>query len=85
MADDHAPRHADAFDLDSDEGLEAYLTDLHARRGVPERLRYPETDEDYDRMVAEAKSGGYISGEAVLAWMRSWGSDNELPPPKCGD
>ncbi|MGB9428315.1 MAG: ribbon-helix-helix protein, CopG family [Gammaproteobacteria bacterium] len=28
--------------------------------------------------------GKTVSGEAVHAWLRSWGSDNELPPPKSG-
>jgi len=35
--------------------------------------------------IADADAGRLISGEAVLAWLRSWGTENELPPPKCGD
>jgi predicted transcriptional regulator len=26
--------------------------------------------------------GNVASGESVHSWLRSWGSDNELPPPK---
>lgn len=28
--------------------------------------------------------GEVVSGEAVHAWLDSWGSSNELPPPKAG-
>ena len=33
----------------------------------------------------DVAAGRTVSGEAVLAWMRSWFTDTELPPPKCGD
>jgi len=33
-----------------------------------------------DRLV---KSGHYIKHEDVKAWLLSWGTDRELPPPKC--
>jgi predicted transcriptional regulator len=32
-------------------------------------------------LVAQGRT---VSGEAVHGWLRSWGSDNELPPPKSG-
>ncbi|WP_413992194.1 hypothetical protein ACMDCR_08950 [Labrys okinawensis] len=32
--------------------------------------------------VAEADKGIFISGEAVEAWVRSWDTENELPPPE---
>lgn len=32
--------------------------------------------------IAEADKGIFISEEAMMAWMRSWGTDNELPPPE---
>ena len=54
MADDHASAPRAAFDLDTDEGLSAYVADLHVRKGIPERLRYPQTPEEYDRMTQEA-------------------------------
>lgn len=86
MADDHAPSPRREFDLDTDEGLEAYMRDLETRRPVPESLRYPETDEEYDRMLeeveADVRAHGTIPLEKVEAWVRSWGSANELPRPE---
>ena len=82
MADDHAPARPEAPDLDTDEGQEAYLLDLAERRPIPERLRYPQTDEAYDRMVAEAEASGYVPLEKVKAWIESWGADHELPRPE---
>jgi predicted transcriptional regulator len=32
--------------------------------------------------VAEADKGVFISEEAMDAWIDSWGTDNELPPPE---
>jgi predicted transcriptional regulator len=29
--------------------------------------------------------GRVVSGEAVHAWLESWGDSNELPPPKVGE
>jgi len=34
---------------------------------------------------AEIAAGQGISHEAVKAWLRSWGSPDELPPPEAGD
>jgi predicted transcriptional regulator len=28
--------------------------------------------------------GRVVSGEAVAAWLQSWGTDKELSPPKAG-
>ncbi|MDP9104203.1 MAG: CopG family transcriptional regulator [Pseudomonadota bacterium] len=33
----------------------------------------------------DVAAGRVISGEAILAWLRSWGTENELPRPECGD
>jgi predicted transcriptional regulator len=45
---------------------------------------------DQERMLGEVrqadrqvKSGHYISHEDMKAWLLSWGTDRELPPPKC--
>ena len=45
---------------------------------------------DQGRMLAEirqagrqVKSGHYIKHEDMKAWLLSWGTDHELPPPKC--
>jgi predicted transcriptional regulator len=45
---------------------------------------------DQERMLAETrhgdrqtKSGHYIRHEDMKAWLLSWGTKHELPPPKC--
>ncbi len=45
---------------------------------------------DQERLLAEIrhadrhiKSGHYIRHEDVKAWLLSWGTDKELPPPRC--
>src|SRR3989441_8691207 len=45
---------------------------------------------DQERMLAETrqadrqvKSGHYIRHEDMKAWLLSWGTNRELPPPKC--
>jgi RHH-type transcriptional regulator, rel operon repressor / antitoxin RelB len=45
---------------------------------------------DQERMLAEArqadrqvKSGHYIKHQDMKAWLLSWGTDRELPPPRC--
>jgi RHH-type transcriptional regulator, rel operon repressor / antitoxin RelB len=45
---------------------------------------------DQERLMAETrqatrqvKSGHYIKHEDMKAWLLSWGTDHELPPPKC--
>ena|ERR1022692_240318 len=41
---------------------------------------------DQERMLAEirqVRSGHYVSHEDMKAWLLSWGTDRELPPPKC--
>ncbi len=45
---------------------------------------------DQERMLAETrqadrqvKAGHYIRHEDMKAWLLSWGTDRELPPPKC--
>lgn len=35
------------------------------------------------RALARAKAGGpFISNEDMMRWLESWGTENELPPPK---
>ena len=34
--------------------------------------------------MGSVAQGKVVSGQAVHAWMESWGSSNELPPPKVG-
>src|ERR1700686_4913853 len=45
---------------------------------------------DQERMLAEirqadreVKSGHYIKHEDMKAWLLSWGTDHESPPPRC--
>lgn len=45
---------------------------------------------DQERMLAEVrqadrqvKSGHYIRHEDMKAWLLSWGTAHELPPPRC--
>jgi predicted transcriptional regulator len=45
---------------------------------------------DQERLLAETrqasrqvKAGHYIKHEDMKAWLLSWGTDHELPPPKC--
>ncbi len=45
---------------------------------------------DQERMLADireanrqVKSGHYVRQEDMKAWLLSWGTDHELPPPKC--
>jgi predicted transcriptional regulator len=53
------------------DALESYLADQ-------ERLRA-----DLRFADGQLKSGHYISNEDMKAWLLSWGTKNELPPPKC--
>lgn len=45
-----------------------------------EQTRWQETLEAMDSVA----QGKVVSGDAVHAWLRSWGSTDELPPPKVG-
>jgi len=45
---------------------------------------------DQERISAEVrqaerqvKSGHYVPQDAMKAWLLSWGTDHELPPPRC--
>ena len=45
---------------------------------------------DHERMLAEirqagrqVRSGHYIKHQDMKAWLLSWGTDQELAPPKC--
>jgi predicted transcriptional regulator len=34
--------------------------------------------------LADAEAGRVVSHEEIARWLESWGTENELPPPKCG-
>ncbi|MCP3956251.1 MAG: CopG family transcriptional regulator [bacterium] len=33
--------------------------------------------------IADADAGRVVDHHAVAAWLESWGSEKELPPPRC--
>lgn len=37
------------------------------------------------RGLADAEAGRVISHEAMTRWLLSWGTDDPVPPPKCGE
>lgn len=37
------------------------------------------------RGLADAEAGRVISHEAMKRWLRSWGTDDPVPPPKRGE
>jgi predicted transcriptional regulator len=53
---------------------------------VPARDRTQTDDAEYlaavDEGLADAKAGRVVPYEKVRRWLLSWGTDNELPPPK---
>ena len=42
----------------------------------------PITKEDLEEANRLADEGVFVSAEKVREWMRSWGTENELPRPK---
>jgi predicted transcriptional regulator len=44
-----------------------------------------ELDAREQKAMADIDAGRFITHEAVVRWLKSWGTENELPPPKCGD
>ena len=52
----------------------------YLERQENEQLRWQETLKAMDSVA----QGKVISGEAVHTWLSSWGTANELPPPKAG-
>lgn len=56
---------------------------------APEFDLFEEIDDAEDeRAMEEAeqaiRDGRVISNEAMLRWIRSWNTPEELPPPRCG-
>lgn len=44
-----------------------------------------ELDARERKAMADMDAGRFITHEAVVRWLKSWGTADELPPPKCGD
>lgn len=42
----------------------------------------PDIEEDLRRLREFERTGEAVPLEEVKAWVRSWGTPNELPPPK---
>jgi len=38
-----------------------------------------------EHAMCEVRAGRFISNEAVIAWLASWGTDHPLPRPQVGD
>ena len=75
------------------ESVKADLERIAEERNVPENdivnealLRYIDDETDYlgaiDEALREAEAGIFISGDKVLDWIKSWGTENELPMPE---
>jgi predicted transcriptional regulator len=41
-------------------------------------------DHALEQAKADVSAGRVISHEAMVRWLRSWGTPDELPPPECG-
>lgn len=39
-------------------------------------------DQETREALAELEAGSLVDGDDVVAWLDSWGSDNELEPPR---
>ena len=77
-----------------EKSLEAMAGKLHRTKSwvINQALReYMERQEleqarwqDTVKAMEAAALGKVVSGESVHAWLKSWGSDHELPAPKVG-
>jgi predicted transcriptional regulator len=59
-----------------------------AREAIEDYVAREEAKERFNQDALQAwqnfqETGVYIAGDDVLAWVESWGSDQELAPPKC--
>lgn len=83
-----------SFRLDDDlqEKLDATAERLRPSRGwiINEALRqYIEREERKQQMleeteeaIADIQAGRVVSGEEVMKWLETWGTDNETPAPE---
>ncbi len=79
---------------DVESGLEAMADKLHRSKSwvinqaVREFLERQEQEQtrwhETLKAMESVAQGRVVSREAVHAWLRSWGTDSELPPPKAG-
>jgi predicted transcriptional regulator len=73
---------------DIEASLERLAEERHVKKDeiVSEALtRYIDDETDYraavDQALEEAEAGVFISGDKILDWIKSWGTENELPMP----
>lgn len=75
-------------------GIKKRLTKLAKTSGRSSNFLISDAVESYisdqERMLADirqadrqVKAGHYIKHEDMKAWLLSWGTDREVPPPKC--
>ena len=74
-------------DLKSAIEEEAQRLDLSAAQVITRAVRthldaQTARREAIEAAFAEADKGEFVSSEAMLAWVNSWGSENELPMPE---
>jgi predicted transcriptional regulator len=62
-----------------------YVSAMLARKPDPTEIDAAAEDAEDDAAMAEYEADGGISNTAVMAWVRSWGTDRELSPPEVGD
>ncbi|MBL8581994.1 MAG: hypothetical protein JNL61_07195 [Rhizobiaceae bacterium] len=69
-------------DLDFEEGGDPSFADGADSDYASFLRRSPAERRLLKQRIAEADKGVFISGEAMHRWIESWGTENELPPPK---
>jgi predicted transcriptional regulator len=59
---------------------------MNAKPAPARKLTQQDDNADFlaavDEGLADAKAGRVVPYEKVRRWLLSWGTDNELPPPK---
>ena len=69
--------------LESEAHRQQSGTDDVARRAIERYLEIQEHHREVlEARIAEADNGVFISEDAMMRWISSWGTENELPPPE---
>jgi hypothetical protein len=60
---------------------------IDTRGGKPETAGWPRSPYAPGSYSgeADADAGRVVSNEAVIRWLKSWGTPNQLPPPKSSE
>jgi len=61
------------------------VNELDEKPGVFVFEEAVELDAREQKAMADIDAGRFVTHQAVVRWLKSWGTENELPPPKCGD